>query len=614
MTIRFIAVLLIGAVTGCATPRYLAKVNDDLVDGKELKDEFKRRHGGHQRFVTADAYIARRFLDATIDRRLLLQEAYRIDLDDAPEIREETDELKVRKQVEQLVRVEVQEKSVPTSEEIQAAYDTRTEDLFLVREIVTKEREEADAALAAIEGGAEFDAVVRERSIADTRKSGGVVEVAWGARTEEWEAAVFALEPGRHTSILETAAGWEIVKLESKRKADKPEFAKAVQRIGTILQQRRMQERRREFLAELWRKHGASLAEFDSSLDALRLAREAKDPRVVARWSGGTMTLGEVAAGLDLDAVSRLARSKQRKAVVAEVEAAVNERVTRAEAAARGEALLTADASREVRNHRENLMEKRLYAEHVFREVTVTEADLKAYYEAHPAEFTLPESRHVAHIALDTHEAAEEVKAALAAGAPFDELARSRSKDPAAVNNDGDLGWVTKKDAPGELAAIFDVTVGETIGPLQTSFGHHVIKVLEVAPSRLLPLEAVVEEVRKKTLRAKNQERREAWVKQLRASARVSVSERALKKFLAAEQANEASALSAKAPASHMPQGHGEAAPASGHGGMPSAGHRGMPPPGHGATAPSPGSAGAVSPSATSTAPSDPPRAEAPGK
>ncbi len=580
MRCSWMAVALVCATAGCAAPRYLARVNDDVVDGQDLKAEFKRRHGGHQRFLTADEDIVRRFLDASIDRRLLLQEAYRLGLDEAPDIRASTAEFRVGKLVQRLVQLEIEEKAVPTEQEIQAAYDTRTEDIYLVREIVVKDRAAADGVVAALAGGADFEALARERSTAESRKYGGLVpEVAWGARTPEWEAAVFALAAGKVTPVLETEAGYTLVRLESKRKAEKPEFGKAAPRLRAILQHRKTLERRREFLDALWKKYAASTVPFDRDLATLRAARDTKDPRPVARWTGGALTLGEFAASVDLDAAARFPAERLAMALDDEVRSTMHERLVRAEAEARGDALLTAEAARAVRDHREGLIENRLLGEHVFREVTVTDEDLRSYYAAHAQEFTTEEARHVAHLVVESEDAVEAARRALASGTSFEDLARTRSTDAATAKSGGDLGWTTRKSTPGELAAIFDAKAGEVVGPFTTKAGKHLVKVLAIAPPRTPPLEEIAAEVRKKAVRAKNQERREAWVKQLRANANISVSDRGVRSFVMSEQAALSDMGKTAAPSSHGPQGHGP----------PGAG---MPPPG--AAPPAAGSADAT--------------------
>ena len=572
---RIVTGLLACAALGCATPKHLARVNDDVVDAQDLKAEFVRRHGGHQRFLAADDYIVRRFLDATVDRRLLLQEAYRLGLHEEPDIREAARELELRKVAERFVKLEVNGKIVVTDAEVDEAYAAKTEDLYLVRHVVVATRAEADSLRAELAAGKDFEAAARERSLAESRKFGGLLpEVAWGARTPEWEAAVFALEPKGIAGPFEAEDGFELVQLESKRKAKKPDEDKALPRIRMVLTQRKLDARRRELVAELRAKHQAVVEPVAADVEVLRAALAAKDARPIATWSGGKLTLGELAASLDLDALARLPRHRVKRAVNAELETAVNDRVVKAEAATRGHEA-EPEIARAVRDQRESLMENRLYGSLVFREIKVTEADVKAWYDAHQAELVVPERRHVAHVLAESEEGAQEVLRAIKQGTPFEELARTQSADVAAAKSAGDLGWITRKEAPGELARVFEVGAGELVGPVKSKFGHHVVKVLEIAPARTPPLEEVAAEVRKKATREKNQERRDAWVKELRRNARISVSERAVKAFVETEKAQLASTGGMPAPPSHAPSepgsqggmGHGAGAPGHGAGG-----------------------------------------------
>ena len=55
----------------------LARVGDEPVTATQLEREFTDRHAGHARFLGGESEV-REFLDKVIDRRLLLQEAYRL--------------------------------------------------------------------------------------------------------------------------------------------------------------------------------------------------------------------------------------------------------------------------------------------------------------------------------------------------------------------------------------------------------------------------------------------------------------------------------------------------------------------------------------------------------
>ena len=65
-------------------------------------------------------------------------------------------------------------------------------------------------------------------------------------------------------------------------------------------------------------------------------------------------------------------------------------------------------------------------------------------------------------------------------GKDFAELARTNSQDPGSAMNGGDLGYFGKGQmvAPFE-AAVFGAKPGDIVGPVETQFGYHIIKVVD---------------------------------------------------------------------------------------------------------------------------------------
>lgn len=83
---------------------------------------------------------------------------------------------------------------------------------------------------------------------------------------------------------------------------------------------------------------------------------------------------------------------------------------------------------------------------------------------------------HAAHILVDSEEKAKEIKAELDGGADFPTLAETRSSGPSGPNK-GDLGWFTADQMVPEFsAAVVALKKGEISGPVETSFGWHIIK------------------------------------------------------------------------------------------------------------------------------------------
>jgi peptidyl-prolyl cis-trans isomerase C len=81
------------------------------------------------------------------------------------------------------------------------------------------------------------------------------------------------------------------------------------------------------------------------------------------------------------------------------------------------------------------------------------------------------------HILVETEDQAKAIQADLKKGADFAELAKQKSKDPAAADG-GDLGYFTKDQMVPEFAdAAFKLDKGQVSEPVKTAFGWHIIKV-----------------------------------------------------------------------------------------------------------------------------------------
>jgi len=126
----------------------------------------------------------------------------------------------------------------------------------------------------------------------------------------------------------------------------------------------------------------------------------------------------------------------------------------------------------------------------------VTEAALQAAYDARFQDAVPQTEYNAAHILVATVEKAEALKAELAGGADFAELARQHSTDTGSGANGGDLGWfgLGVMVQPFE-AAVVGATVGEVVGPIQTDFGQHLILVKETRIAARPTLEEIRDEL-----------------------------------------------------------------------------------------------------------------------
>jgi peptidyl-prolyl cis-trans isomerase C len=111
----------------------------------------------------------------------------------------------------------------------------------------------------------------------------------------------------------------------------------------------------------------------------------------------------------------------------------------------------------------------------------ITPSGAKQFYETNRRLFS-NDQVYVQHILVgDEMEARKVMKLAGEKGADFRKLAEKFSKDPSAERNRGDVGWINRDSpfVPEFKKAAFDARKGEVVGPIKTSFGFHVIRVVD---------------------------------------------------------------------------------------------------------------------------------------
>jgi peptidyl-prolyl cis-trans isomerase D len=147
----------------------------------------------------------------------------------------------------------------------------------------------------------------------------------------------------------------------------------------------------------------------------------------------------------------------------------------------------------------------------------VTDADIEAAYKARRSQFEQPPRTRVSHVlvkvpAVGGSGAEDQARARAASaltrirgGADFAQVAKEMSEDPATAGRGGDLGLI----AAGELVPEVDKLIqtlkpGELGGPVRSPFGFHVVKVFEIVPGSKKDLKEVAPMLRA-TLAAEGQ-------------------------------------------------------------------------------------------------------------
>lgn len=489
----------------------LASVNGDPITVQDLVDQFTKRHGGHAKFLGGDME-ARTFLKLLVDERLFVQEAYNVGLDQDLKLLELVKTFENERLADRLVQLEINDKAKVSPEEVKAAWKQSLNVFFHVRQIAVATKEEADEIRAAILAGADADTFARTCSLADSRLNGGHVVVNWGQFDEGWERIVFALEPGEIAPVIPTPGGFEVVIVENRVDAPLPPFDKVQQQVEQVLSMRRLETRKRAFSDELFAKYHVVLQ---------------PSPGIAATWDGGGQLLmtdvvapGERLSARELD--KRLRATANAPLVALEARSRKLEEQP--------------DVVRAVAKYRENLMEGFLFRDHILKDVAVTDAEARAYYDAHKEQYVEAEQRHVAHILVATEGEAKALREKLTAGADFAQLARKSSRDAGTALLDGKLGWITPDKVPPAFKSVLSLKAGEVSQPLKSDHGWHLVLVTDVKPQRQMAFDEVAERVRKNARQVKEQTVQDFWLQKLRAAARIEVDDAAVKKFVAENQ------------------------------------------------------------------------------
>lgn len=124
-----------------------------------------------------------------------------------------------------------------------------------------------------------------------------------------------------------------------------------------------------------------------------------------------------------------------------------------------------------------NVVRERLLREDILGDNEVSDDQLQTIYQQRK-EAGQYDVANVSHILVETEEEANEIIGLLEGGEDFATLAEERSQDPGSAAQGGSLGEGPLNRYVEEFAAAAqEAEIGEVVGPVQTQFGFHVIRV-----------------------------------------------------------------------------------------------------------------------------------------
>jgi len=153
---------------------------------------------------------------------------------------------------------------------------------------------------------------------------------------------------------------------------------------------------------------------------------------------------------------------------------------------------------RQVKDFENGIVIAAFLEKHVGKKLTVTEEEIKEYYQKNLQKFSSPPKVKARHILLRDRNEAEKVLAKLKKGEDFSKLAKEHSIDLPMAREGGPMGTIEKGRSLPELEKVlFVLKVGEISDIVETRYGFHILTVEEIITTQYKPLDEVRENIRK---------------------------------------------------------------------------------------------------------------------
>lgn len=471
-------------------------------------------------------------LDRMIGVELVVQEGYRMGLEETIEVRDqmgifERDTLRDGLFGEWIGDLRPDEGAIASMTKAMTAE-------VLVRSVAFEARAGAEELLARVAQGEDFDAVAKDlagegRGIVDP----GDKLIRMSELLPGVQAAIAHLEPGGVSTVYELGDRFAVSRLVERRPAPDPDArSKAEQAVL-----RRMQaEAIASNVEALKRKHAkvdqTLMASLDFQAEEPGFESYLEDGRALVAIEGAEpITVGDLADAVRKRlfhgpgrAADRDRLNRKRDDVLEDL---IAKRVVMKEAVARG--LDKRPEYLALRDEREReLIFGAFVAKAIEPEVKVSDAEVARYYEAHRQELTGPDMARLDSIAFRSRAEAEAALAKLRAGA---DMAWMRTNAP---------GRIDPKDTPDLLvfpatpvmvsevpADLRQALAGADSGELRlygvTNGPSYVILVKEMLPGQTLPLEKAMRGIRARLTGEKRQKAFDDYVATLRKASEVEV-------------------------------------------------------------------------------------------
>lgn len=428
---------LVLAVVGCGGQRdgadtVLVEVGDRDITASALA-QFVQGLPENLRTKKSGTEAKREYLQSLVDRQIMVTEAGKRGIGELPGLIRVLSELTAQRLAERRsaelidARVSISEQDLKdTYQRLGVGWE------IWPAHILSATEAEAREVIRQLRAGDDFSELARRRSRAPDAAKGGNLGgfFAQDDAVPALREATFGKPVGFISEPVHTRDGWEVVKVLDRREVP---FEKVREAITSRLRQQRWVERQIQAITELSKEFQVQFHR-ERLTDLLRAragqtlsAEEATAPLVSFR--GGQVSVGACAEILKKNRRSNAVRDTLTATRFVEREVLADTLMllsARNAGLDRDPELLTWQARK-----REELLVSQLRMDEVIHQVEVTEAEARAFYDAHIADYTsVPGPIQLTEVIVETRQEADEVLKAAQSGERLERLAVKHSVRP----------------------------------------------------------------------------------------------------------------------------------------------------------------------------------------
>ncbi|MBU0982694.1 MAG: peptidylprolyl isomerase [candidate division Zixibacteria bacterium] len=472
----------------------LATVGDEVItleDFNEYLQNFRITfNSAENEFETKRAA-----LDSMIAVRLLVKAAYEKNIDQLEEVARVVLANKPQFLLDALYQKHIEPQITVSEAEIKDFYNHLDYQIRAMHILVPSE-DTANMLFEKLKSGANFEQLAYEYSIdpGAQKNRGDLGYFTWGSMVDEFQEAAFAMEVGAISPPVKSSFGYHIIKLADKRPNEmKQPYQEMKYSIENQILRRKSARITDAYYRGIQGKYPVtidrSVADYvlhkrlelyppqllhnvpKSDFDEKQLDRDERE-LVLATWEGGQVSLMEY-----------LLMSRKRLPAQYRPDFDMYDSLQNTIFRLLLTDIMAYEASREGLENSDRFARKM----HLFKEYTMAdvmhydslpvppppdEEAMRAYYDAHIEEYTVPARIHLYEILVKDEMEAQKLSKIRSLEA-FRDKAAEVTQRKGKQRSRGDLGYIEEKWFPNIFAVAWETPIGSIGGPVRTKFGEY---------------------------------------------------------------------------------------------------------------------------------------------